>query len=86
MKIKPLENRILIQPAKEKEARKSGIIIPDGSKEKPVKGIVKVIGIDVSVLKVGDNIIHGKYSGIEIEINEEVYLLMREEDVIAIME
>ena len=86
MKIRPLENRILVQPTKEKKARNSGIIIPDACKEKPIEGVVKVIGIEVSVLKVGDKILHGKYSGIEIEINEKVYLLMREEDVIAVIE
>ena len=94
MKVKPLHDRILVERVEE-EVRKGGIIIPDSAKEKPQKGEVieagpgrvddngKRIAMDV---KKGDNILFGKYSGNEIRVGDEEYLIMREEDVLAIVE
>jgi len=94
MKVKPLHDRILVERLEE-EVRKGGIIIPDTAKEKPQKGKVtaagpgrvddkgKRIAMDV---KKGDMILFGKYSGNEIRIDDKEYLIMREEDVLAIVE
>jgi chaperonin GroES len=95
MKIRPLQDRILVQPIKEKEVRKSGIIIPDSAQEKPIEGRVKAVGagkvgedgkrvkLDV---KVGDKVLYSKYGGTEIKIEGEDFLLMREDDVLGIVE
>ena len=94
MNIRPLQDRILIQPIREKEVRKGGIIIPDSAKEKPIEGRVKAVGegklnesgnrvkID---LKVGDKVLYGKYAGTEIKIDGEDYLLMREDDILGVV-
>jgi chaperonin GroES len=95
MKIRPLHDRILVERLEEKEVRKGGIIIPDTAKEKPQEGKViaagngkvsddgKKIPLDV---KTGDKILFGKYSGSEVKLDEKEYLIMREEDVLAILE
>ena len=95
MKIRPLHDRILIKRLEEQEQKKGGIIIPDTAKEKPQEGKViawgngkvndegKKIPLDV---KAGDKILFGKYSGSEVKIDDEEYLIMREEDVLAIIE
>jgi len=95
MKVKPLHDRILIKRVEEKETIKGGIIIPDTAKEKPQEGEViavgggkkteegKVIPLDV---KAGDRILFGKYSGTEIKIDEEEYLIIREDEVLGIIE
>jgi len=95
MKIRPLQDRILVQPIKEKEVRKSGIIIPDSAQEKPIEGRVKAVGagkvgedgkrvkLDV---KIGDKVLYSKYGGTEIKIEGEDFLLMREDDVLGIVE
>ena len=95
MKIRPLQDRILVQPIKEKEVRKSGIIIPDSAQEKPIEGRVKAVGsgklgddgkrvkLDV---KVGDKVLYSKYGGTEIKIEGEDFLLMREDDILGIVE
>jgi chaperonin GroES len=95
MKVKPLHDRILIKRVEEKETVKGGIIIPDTAKEKPQEGEViavgggkkteegKVIPLDV---KAGDRILFGKYSGTEIKIDEVEYLIIREEEVLGIIE
>jgi chaperonin GroES len=95
MKIRPLQDRILVQPIREKEVRKSGIIIPDSAQEKPIEGRVKAVGagkvgddgkrvkLDV---KVGDKVLYSKYGGTEIKIEGEDFLLMREDDVLGIVE
>jgi len=94
MKVKPLHDRILVERIEE-ETRKGGIIIPDSAKEKPQKGKVvaagsgkidengKRIAMDV---KKGDVILFGKYSGNEIKVDDKDYLIMREDDVLAIVE
>ncbi len=94
MKIKPLQDRILVERVEE-EVKKGGIIIPDTAKEKPQRGKVIAVGpgridekgnrIPMEVKK-GDYILFGKYSGNEIRIDDNEYLIMREDDVLAIIE
>jgi chaperonin GroES len=95
MKVKPLHDRILIRRVEEKETIKGGIIIPDTAKEKPQEGEViavgggkkteegKVIPLDV---KAGDRILFGKYSGTEIKVEEQEFLIIREDEVLGIIE
>ncbi len=95
MKVKPLHDRILVQRIEEEERTKSGIIIPDTAKEKPIMGKVIAVGdgrilengqkVALSV-KEGDKILFGKYAGTEVKIEGEEYLIMREDDVLAIIE
>ncbi len=95
MKVKPLHDRILVQRIEEEERTKSGIIIPDTAKEKPIMGKVIAVGdgrildngqkVPLSV-KEGDKILFGKYAGTEVKIEGEEYLIMREDDVLAIIE
>lgn len=90
MTIKPLSDRILIEPAQAEEVTAGGIIIPDSAKEKPLKGTVKAVGTGTKdeemVLKVGDVVLYGKYAGTEIEVDGEKLLMMRQNDVMAIIE
>ncbi len=89
MNIKPLADRVLINPAKAEEKTVVGIIIPDTAKEKPLKGEVVAVGEGTKdekmVLKAGDTVLFGKYAGTEIEVGEEKYLIMRQSDVLAIL-
>ena len=95
MKIRPLHDRVLVQPILEKEVQKGGIIIPDSAKEKPIEGRIKAVGegklnedgkrIKLSI-KVGDKVLYGKYAGTEIKVDGEDYLLMREDDILGIIE
>ena len=95
MKVRPLHDRIIVQRLEEAEQRVGGIIIPDTAKEKPQQGKViaagkgkakddgKVLPLDV---KTGDTILFGKYSGQDIKIDGEEYLIMREDEVLAVLE
>lgn len=95
MKVKPLHDRILVKRLEEKEIKKGGIIIPDTAKEKPQEGEVVAVGpgkvgddgkrqsMDV---KVGDKILFGKYSGSEVKLDGHEFLIMREEDVLCILQ
>src|SRR5262247_2807890 len=95
MKIRPLHDRILVERLEEKEVKKGGIIIPDTAKEKPQEAKVIAVGngkvgddgkkIPLDV-KAGDRILFGKYSGSEVKIDDKEYLILREEDVLAILE
>ena len=95
MKIRPLHDRLLVERLEEKEVKKGGIIIPDTAKEKPQEGKVIAVGngkvtdegkkIPLDV-KAGDKILFGKYSGSEVKIDDKDYLIMREDDVLAILE
>ncbi len=89
MNIKPLADRVLIKPAAAEEKTVSGIIIPDTAKEKPLKGEVVAVGNGTKdeemVVKVGDNVLYGKYAGTEVEFDNEKYLIMRQSDVLAII-
>jgi len=94
MNIKPLSDRVVIKPASPDEEMQGGIIIPDTAKEKPQKGEVVAIGpgkasdtgeiIPIGV-KTGDTVLYGKYSGTEVTIDKEDYLIVRESDILAIV-
>jgi chaperonin GroES len=95
MKLRPLQDRILVQRVEEETTTKGGIIIPDTAKEKPAEGKVVAVGngkvgedgkrIALEVKK-GDRILFGKYSGTEVKISGEEYLIMREDDVLGIID
>lgn len=89
MTIKPLSDRVLIEPAKAEEVTSGGIIIPDSAKEKPLKGKVKAVGNGTKdeeiVVKAGDTVLYGKYAGTEIEVDGEKLLMMRQSDILAIV-
>jgi chaperonin GroES len=95
MKLRPLQDRILVQRVKEETKTKGGIIIPDTAKEKPAEGKVVSVGegrvgedgkrVALEV-KAGDSILFGKYAGTEVKIEGEEYLIMREDDVLGVIE
>lgn len=88
MNVKPLADRVLIQPVAAEEVTMSGIIIPDSAKEKPLKGTVLAVGPgtkdEAMELKVGDTVLYGKYAGTEVELDGEKVLIMRQSDVLAV--
>lgn len=94
MKVKPLADRILVKRVAEKEVKKGGIIIPDTAKEKPMEAEVIALGhgkvsdegkqIPFQV-KEGDTVLIGKYSGTEVKVGDEEYLILREEEVLAVL-
>lgn len=95
MKIKPLQDRLVVKRIEEEEKTKGGIIIPDSAKEKPQEGRVVAVGDGKTLesgqkapltVKPGDKILFGKYSGTEIKIDGEEHLILREDDVLAIVE
>ncbi len=95
MKIRPLHDRILVQRLEEEEKTKGGIIIPDTAKEKPIEGKVVAVGngkilengeVKPLDVKVGDKVLFGKYAGTEVKISGEEYLIMREDDILGIIE
>jgi chaperonin GroES len=95
MKLRPLQDRILVQRVEEETKTKGGIIIPDTAKEKPAEGKVNAVGNGkvgddgkrvALEIKVGDRILFGKYSGTEVKIEGEEYLIMREDDVLGVIE
>ena len=90
MKLKPLADRVIIQPTAAEEVTSSGIIIPDSAKEKPLKGTVLAVGNgtkdDEMVLKAGDVVLYGKYAGTEIEFEGDKVLVMRQNEVLAVIE
>ncbi len=89
LNIKPLADRVVIKPADVEEKTAGGIIIPDTAKEKPQKGLIVAVGDgkkdEPLIVKVGDNVLYGKYAGTEITIEGSDYLIMRESDVVAIV-
>ena len=90
MKVRPLGNRLLIKPIKEEEKTEGGIVLPDSAKEKPMKAEVVAVGDGEDVkdmdLKVGDKVIYSKYSGTEIKIDDEEYIIIDAEDILAKIE
>jgi chaperonin GroES len=95
MKVKPLNDRVLVKRIEETQVTKGGIVIPDTAKEKPMEGRVIAVGPGkmsdagnrMSLqAKEGDRILFGKYSGTEIKVEGEEYLMMREDDILAIVE
>lgn len=94
MSIKPLADRILIQPAEAETKTQSGIYIPDNAKEKPMQGTVVAVGtgrksdkgeVIAPEVKVGDKVLYGKYSGTEINVDSKSYLIVKESDILAIL-
>ena len=89
MKIKPLADRVLVEPSAAETKTASGIIIPDTAQEKPQKGKIIAIGPGTKenpiTLKIGDQILYGKYSGTELKHEGSDYLIMRESDILAII-
>ncbi|GHT32512.1 MAG: co-chaperone GroES [Prevotellaceae bacterium] len=90
MSIKPLADRVLVKPAEAELKTASGIIIPDSAKEKPLKGEVLATGNGTKdeqiVVKQGDTVLYGKYAGTEIEIDGEKLLIMRQSDILGIID
>ena len=90
MKLKPLADRVLIQPTPAEEVTMAGIIIPDSAKEKPLRGTVLAVGNGTKdeemILKEGDQVLYGKYAGTEIENDGEKVLIMRQNEVLAVIE
>ena len=89
MNIKPLADRVLIEPAPAETKTIGGIIIPDTAKEKPLQGIVIAAGEgtkeETMILKEGDTVLYGKYAGTELEFEGKKYLIMRQSDVLAVL-
>lgn len=95
MKIRPLQDRLVVKRTQEEEKTKGGIIIPDTAKEKPLEGTVMAVGSGKSVkggkvvpldVKAGDKVLFGKYSGTEVKIDGEDLVLLREDDVLAVFQ
>jgi chaperonin GroES len=94
-KIRPLQDRVIVKRVKEEEKTKGGIIIPDTAKEKPIEGEIVAVGngkvndegklrpLDV---KVGDRVLFGKYSGTEVKLDGEEHLILREDDIVGVIE
>ena len=89
LKIKPLSDRVLIEPLEAETKTASGLIIPDTAKEKPQKGVVKAVGSGTKenkmTVKVGDTVLYGKYAGTELKLDAKDYLIMSESDILAIV-
>lgn len=87
--VKPLADRVLVEPATAEEKTAGGIIIPDTAKEKPQRGKVIAVGAgkkdEPMTVKAGDSILYGKYSGTEINVDGKEYLIMRESDIFAVV-
>lgn len=90
MTIKPLADRVLVVPAEAEQKTASGIIIPDSAKEKPLQGIVEATGEGTKdekmLLKKGDRVLYGKYAGTELELEGKKYIMMRQSDILAVIE
>ena len=95
MKIRPLQDRIVVRRVEEEEKTKGGIIIPDSAKEKPVEGEVVAVGsgkvldsgkVQALTVKAGDRILFGKYSGSEVKIDNVEHLILREDEVLGVIE
>ncbi|HVJ91383.1 MAG TPA: co-chaperone GroES [Labilithrix sp.] len=93
MKIRPLQDRLVVKRTQEEEKTKGGIIIPDTAKEKPLEGVVVAVGSGKAVksgkvvpidVKEGDKVLFGKYSGTEVKVDGEELVLLREDDVLAV--
>jgi len=94
LKLKPLADRVIVKPMEAEEQTKGGIILPDTAKEKPVEGTVVAVGpgkvsddgkVISMEIKKGDKVLYGKYSGSEVNVEGEDYLIMRESDIFAII-
>jgi len=94
MKIRPLADRVVVKRTKEEEKTKGGIIIPDSAKEKPVEGLVIAVGNGKAMkdgkvrpldVKAGDRVLFGKYSGTEVKLDGEEHVILREDDLLAVL-
>ena len=94
IKLRPLNDRVVVKRVEEKEVKKGGIIIPDTAKEKPQEGEIMAVGPgkvtddgkrQAMEVKVGDRILFGKWSGSEVKLNDQEYLIMREDDILGIL-
>lgn len=94
VKLKPIGDRVLVQPDKEAEVKKGGIIIPDTAKEKPQEGKIVALGTGKTddngkkipfEVKVGDRVVFSKYGGTEIKLNGEEHMILREEDILGVI-
>jgi len=89
LNVKPLADRVLVEPVEAETKTASGIIIPDNAKEKPQKGNIVAVGNGTKdeplTVKVGDTVLYGKYAGTELKLEGKDYLIMRESDVLAIV-
>ena len=95
MNVKPLGDRILVEPVEEKEVKKGGIIIPDSAKEKPTEGVVRAIGTGKTddngkkvpfEVKVGDKVLCSKYGGTDIKLDGKEYKIFNSDDLIAVLD
>lgn len=95
MKLNPIRDRILVRPIEENTVTKSGIVIPDNAQEKPVRGQVIAVGsgrlLDNGtavplVVQTGDTVLYGKYAGTAVKVNDQEHIVMKEDDVLAIVE
>ena len=95
MKIRPLQDRVIVRRVKEEEKTKGGLFIPDTAKEKPIEGKVVAVGngkvledgtVRKLELKAGDRVLFGKYSGTEVKIEGEEHLILREDDILGVIE
>jgi len=86
MKFKPLKDRVFVKFSEEGEKTAGGLYIPDTAKEKPQKGLVEAVGSEVKDVKVGDTILFDKYSGSKVTIDNNEYLIVKEEDILGIVE
>ena len=95
MKLRPLQDRLLVERSEETETMRGGIVIPDSAKEKPQRGLVVAVGngkrldsgeVVALTVKEGDTILFGKYSGSEVSVDDNEYLILREDEVLAIVE
>ena len=94
LNIKPLGDRVLVEPVEEKEVKKGGIIIPDSAKEKPTEGVVRALGTGKTdddgnkiafEVKVGDRVLISKYGGTEIKLDDKEYKLLNADDILAVL-
>lgn len=95
LKIRPLGDHVLVEPAEEKEVKKGGIIIPDTAKEKPTEGVIRAVGsgkreddgkVTPLEVKEGDRVLMTKYGGTEVKLDGKEYKLLRSDDILAIVE
>jgi len=86
MKFKPLKDRVFVKYSEEAEKTAGGIYIPESAKEKPQKGVIEAVGSEVKEIKIGDIILFDKYSGSKINIDNNEYLIIKEEDILGIIQ
>jgi chaperonin GroES len=95
MKIRPLDDRVLVKPVEEDEVTSGGIVLPDTAREKPQRGRIEAVGTGRLLdsgdriplgIKVGDTVLYGKYGGTEIKIEGEEFKILREDDILAVVE